>query len=175
MSALSLQTLVASPLGESLATHLASDSLLKNASSPSHSSAPQCCKEFSPIRSASPPAEPFAITLRGHANGSTGGRLIPSPQMKSSTFAGNRYPQGPTAMGSLVVTCWPLGRSCPESHSRQRLPPSGAAPLREWLLPACEVRYGCQTVLNQNAKSAESASGRLAPPRTQWPPSRGFV
>jgi len=102
----------------------------------SQSSAPQCCKESSPIRSASPPQSHSRSRLRVHANGSTGGRSSPHPD-EIFHFAGNCYPRGQQPWEVLSLPVDPVGEVCPESHSRQRLPPpalphyaSGSYPLR---------------------------------------------
>src|SRR5215217_7343730 len=103
--------------------------------SPSHSSVPQCCKSLRRFVPRHPPQSHSRSRLRVHANGSTGGRSSPHLD-EIFHFAGNGLPRGQQPWEVLSLPVDPLGEVCPKSHPRQRLPPSGAAPLREWLLPA---------------------------------------
>ena len=143
-------TLMASPLGESLATHLASASLLKVRASLIKTAVLQ---ESGPIPG-HPPQSHSRTRLRRYANGSTGGKSSSPHQDAIFHFArihshwlSNSYlkaggrcasrRRGRTAMEVQSLFCRPLGRTSPESHPRQRRPPTvlpttrgGSLPLR---------------------------------------------
>ena len=139
-------TLIASPLGESLATHLASASLLKMRASLINTAVLQ---ESGPIPGY-PPQSHSRTRLRRYANGSTGGksssphqdaifhfaRILSHWLSNSYLKAGGRCAsrrRGRTAMEVQSLFCRPLGRTSPESHPRQRRPPTVLPTTRWWL------------------------------------------
>jgi hypothetical protein len=139
-------TFIASPLGESLATHLASASLLKMRASLIKTAVLQ---ESGPIPG-HPPQSHSRTRLRRYANGSTGGKSssphqdaifhfarihshwLSNSYLKASGRCASRR-RGRTAMEVQSLFCRPLGRTSPESHPRQRRPPTVLPTTRWWL------------------------------------------
>jgi len=94
-------------------------------------------------------ADSFRVTprraIRDHVCAYTRMALLvedrhPLTKVKSSTFAGNRYPRGQQPWEVLSLPVDPLGEVCPKGHPRQRLPPpalphyaSGSYPLARFV------------------------------------------
>ena len=163
-------TFIASPLGESLATHLASASLLKMRASLIKTAVLQ---ESGPIPG-HPPQSHSRTRLRRYANGSTGGKSSSPHQDAIFHFArihshwlSNSYlkaggrcasrRRGRTAMEVQSLFCRPLGRTSPESHPRQRRPPTVLPTTRGWLFAFARFKF-----VKTQPESAECALGDYA-------------
>jgi hypothetical protein len=176
-------TLIASPLGESLATHLASASLLKMRASLIKTAVLQ---ESGPIPG-HPPQSHSRTRLRRYANGSTGGksssphqdaifhfaRILSHWLSNSYLKAGGRCAsrrRGRTAMEVQSLFCRPLGRTSPREPPATAPPPYGAA---HYSLVALFLWRGFNFVKTQ-PESAECALGDYAS-ADSVAPSRAIV